>query len=307
MNITIRQKLRPFSHAPGAACLIPGTTAILRAFPTRLEVDAEVISLPFTGPVKGFTLEQDLERNCIYVFGQAKEGFYRIRIEANDGGFVVKAEKGFSLHQTIQKDLAFRIVSHPERLSLGSHKKLDWDRIRAANDLPSWMPVLFHLSQKIPSIAPATYQFPNSLESFFLAGFSHLLVPRFVDTEYQGLVPEQNVSGDPAWLIQEAGKRIRALFFMQNERRLALLPHLPTHLDKGRFLGIQVAGVGTLDLEWSKKLLRRAVFKATTSGEVVLELQNALHAFRVNGKKQSASEPVLLEAGKIYLLDRFQK
>jgi hypothetical protein len=307
MKISIRQKLRPFSHTPGACCLIPGTTAVVRAFPTRLYLGDEIYPLPFTGPVKGFTLEQDLEKNCVWVYGQAPEGFFRLRIFANDNGFVLKGEKGIELDETLEKEIAFSLESSGERLSLGSHRKLDWDKIRRSNDIASWMPVLFALSQKIPAIPPAHYQFPSSLEALFQGAFDGILVPRFVDTEHQGLIPEQTASGDPAWILQEAGKKIRSLFFEQNERRLSLLPSLPPAFDQGRLIGLKVPGVGTLDLEWSKKLLRRAIFTVATSGEVILQLQNALKGYRVNGKKKAADEPLLLEAGQTYLLDCFQK
>lgn len=305
MSIAIRQKLRPFLHRPGASCLILGTTTVLRAFPTRIEIGSGfVYDLPVTGPVEGFTLEQDLERNCLFIFGRAKEGFYRIRVSANDGGFVLKGEKGIELEEKIQAEIGFRIETHPERLSLGSHKQLDWDKIRAPQD---WMPVLFLLSQKIPPIQPVAYPFPTSFDAFFKAAFRSLLVPRLFDDEYQGLIPEITAVGDPAWLIQEGGRRIRSLFFKQNERRLALLPHLPVELHAGRLIGLKVAGVGTLDLEWSKKCLRRIELRVTTSGEVILELPKTLYAFRVNGEKRSTSEPLLLEAGQTYRLDRFQK
>lgn len=307
MSIAIRQKLRPFSHTPGAMCLIPGTTEVVRAFPTRIEVGGEVYPLPLTGPVSGFTLEQDLERNAVFVFGKAKEGFYRICIKAFDRGFMIRGERGIDFDETLFREISLYIAPHVERLSLGSHKQLNWDRIRTAGGLGEQLPVLYCLSQKIPRIAPASYPMPEALSTLLKVGFHGILVPRLRDDEYQGLIPDTPVSGDPAWLIQEGGKRIRSLFFEQKDRRLALLPKLPTELHQGRFIGLQVPGVGTLDFEWSKKMLRRAVFRVTTSGEVILELQKALHRFRCGGKVHSATEPLLLEAGKTYLLDRFQK
>ena len=85
MKIVIKEQCKPFSHLPGAACLIPGTYAEIQAFPTLLKIADHVIDLPFTGPVEGFTLELDLERHCVFVFGKAKEGYYKIRIEASSG------------------------------------------------------------------------------------------------------------------------------------------------------------------------------------------------------------------------------
>ena len=54
MTIKIAAKLRPFSHVPGAACVIPGTSAVIEAFPTLLRIDGHEITLNLTGPVKDF-------------------------------------------------------------------------------------------------------------------------------------------------------------------------------------------------------------------------------------------------------------
>jgi len=74
MKIKIAERLRPFSHTPGASCLIPGTCFAVTAFPTLLRIDQHEIKLKLTGPVSNFTLQQDLEKNCVFVFGKAKEG-----------------------------------------------------------------------------------------------------------------------------------------------------------------------------------------------------------------------------------------
>jgi hypothetical protein len=101
---------------------------------------------------------------------------------------------------------------------------------------------------------------------------------------------------------------IRSLFFIQNERRVQFLPHLPISFHAGRFLGLQCPGIGRVDFEWSKKLLKRVLICANTSGEVLLELQKEIETFRVNKKKKiKRGEPLLLEAGKTYHLDRFEK
>ncbi len=101
---------------------------------------------------------------------------------------------------------------------------------------------------------------------------------------------------------------IRELFFKQTERRLAFLPNLPIPFDSGRILGLQALGIGEIDFEWSKKLLRRVIIRAATSGEVLFELQNEIKSFRVAKKRKlKSNEPLLLEAGKTYHLDRFQK
>jgi hypothetical protein len=101
---------------------------------------------------------------------------------------------------------------------------------------------------------------------------------------------------------------IRSLFFQQNERRVKLLPNLPIPFDCGKMTGIKAPGIGEIDFEWSKKLLRCASIRASTSGEIVFDLQKEIKHFRVDkNHKQKANEPLLLQAGKTYFLDRFQK
>lgn len=315
MTIKIRAKLRPFSHTPGAACVIPGTCSVIEAFPTRLRIDGREVLLNLTGPVKGFTLQQDLERHCVFVFGTAKEGYFRLRV---DGGRI-QVEKG------PLDDVQIPILCEPnapfERLSLGSHKTQDWDSVQKRCDLKEILPILFCLGQKLPPIPPQKLtgtarllEFPEdrkelaeALESFVKAAFTQILVPRLIDDQYQGLAPDEAAAGNRFFLLQEGAKRIRALFFHQNERRLALLPNLPIPFDAGRMIGIKAPGIGEIDFEWSKKSLRRLILRASTSGEVLFDLQSAIKTFRVGKRRrQKAGEPLLIEAGKTYFLDRFE-
>lgn len=341
MKIQIAERLRPFSHAAGALCLIPGTCWEIEAFPTRLKI-GETIDLKFrlTGPVVGFTLQQDLEQNCVWVFGEAKEGFYRLKIQASDGGFTLLAEKtppkGLSFGGSkkgllkskdvlsFSAEVEFHLDSSIERLSLGSHKEQDFDKKKGLKEM---LPVLFLLGQKIPRIPPqpllgtaALLEMPKdrkeadaALQAFLMAAFTPIFIPRLNDHHHQGLAPEESGEGNRFFLIQEGAKRVRGLFFQQNERRLKFLPFLPISLDCGRMVQVTAEGIGEIDFEWSKKLLRRVILRASTSGEVILELQNELKSFRVRtsmrekGRRQQKSEPLLVQAGKTYFLDLFQK
>jgi len=322
MKIKIAERLRPFSLVPGASCVIPGSCFVIEAFPTLLRIAGREWKLPLTGPVTGFTLQQDLEKNCIYIFGKAKEGYFRLRVEASDSGFEIISEKGPVKSGRIDVEVPF--ISKPvfERLSLGNHKSQDWDQVQRRCDLKEVLPVLFCLGQKIPLISPQTLTgtakllgwtedrkvLTGAIEAFFKAAFRNLLVPRLMDDQHQGFVAEEEAKGNPFFLLQEGAKRVRALFFKQEERRLAFLPNLPIPFDSGRMLGLQAPGVGEIDIEWSKKTLRRVIIRASAPGEVLFILQNEIKTFRVGKKKRlKRDEPLLLEAGKTYHLDRFQK
>ena len=319
MKIKIAARLAPFSHTPGSGCLIPGTTLELRAFPTKLTIPQAGIEhkCQVTGPVQNFTLQQDLEKNCVWIFGKGEEGFFRIKVEATDEGFNIGAEH-------IPYEMQFVKKTHIERLSLGGHKLQNWDY---PQELEDSLPVLFLLGQKIPHIEPfalkgtaSLLQMPtdrnkiaSALDALLKAGFSKILVPRLFDDQYQGLSPEETIDGNPSILVQEGAKIIRSLFFKQNERRLAFLPTLAPRFHSGRMVSLMADGIGEIDFEWSKGLLKKAIFRVKTAGDVVLELQKEIKTFRVRknlkekGKTQCAKEPLVLSAGSTYFLDRFKK
>lgn len=331
MTITIAQKVAPFSHRPGASCLIPGTHLVLRAFPTRLQWGEVDLHLGLTGPVEDFTVLQDLERDCVFVYGRAQEGFYRLRVQAEElvaerlfeGGLKVSG----SWEGVLQKKQALQfpgterqIPSSFERLSLGSHKAQDWDLVVRRFDLREILPVLYLLGQKTPpgsvpqplSGTARLLELPSNcrevlaaLERLCRAAFSEILVPRLQDTQYQGLCLDEVVEEEPFFLLREAFLRVRALFFQSSERFVSLLPCNP--FEAGRLLGVRAPGIGTFDLEWRKKILRRALFYAEMNGSLTLQLQRQIGSLRVEGIRQSPLKPLTVEAGKRYRLDRFEK
>ena len=184
-------------------------------------------------------------------------------------------------------------------------------------DLKEILPVLFGLGQKIPRqtmLSPkeaASLLKDSTLEALCLARFSHILVPRLFDNQYQGFASEECKQPDPFFLLEAASHRIRSLFFHQDQNHLSLLPACP--FDAGRMTNVQIDGLGEIDLEWASSTLRRAVLRASVSGSVVIGLQKDLHSFRVRmtrsgrGHRHSSMDPLMLEAGKTYYLDRFHR
>lgn len=320
MKIQIRAKLRPFSHTPGTSCVIPGTDTILTAFPTRLIIDQHEVLFPITGPVKNFTICQDLERDCVFVFGSAKEGYFKLKITANKNGFELDAQKGPIKSVKIPAKLKLAEEKPLERLSLGSHQIQDWDIVKKRKDLKEIVPILFFLGQKIPIAKAASLgtasllPLPSSrndleaaLLAFIQAGFSSLLVPRLFDDEYQGLVDDKG-KGDPFYLLQEGIKEIRSLFFKSSENTLSFLPNLPIHFDAGRMLNLDAPGIGTIDIEWSKKILKKVILKASHTKEIKLDLQKDIKRFRIDKSSViKRDDSIKITENKIYFLDRFQK
>ncbi len=320
MKIAIREKLMPFSHLPGAACLLPGTCIDITAFPTLIQIGKMIeLRLHVTGPVKDFTLQQDLEKNAVYVFGKAKEGQYHLKITAEPNGIEVKALRApkvflingeeFKTRLFFDEEIEFYLPKTWERLSLGMNKAQDWDLTHRRMDLKEILPFIFGLGQKIPYVKPHPLRGTGRLlekedwEGFCRTAFSKILVPRFHDTEHQGIAIEEEANGSPCYLLQEAYRKIRALFFDQDGDDLFFLPK--STFPAGRIITSEIA------LEWGSHTLRRAILKVTSSSEIKIHLPKGLKSFRIRtsqhakGSRHIAKETLILESGKTYFLDRF--
>ena len=309
-KISIAQRYKPFSHAPGASCLLPGTALVVQAFPALLRVKG-VFEFPLNhhGPVREFTLQQDLEKGCVFVSGIAKEGRFR---------FCLRAEKEYIDLNGKKFPYAASLLAPQvplERLSLGSHRSQDWELMKRRFDLKEIFPIFFHLSQWTPPCEKVDSPMLTLLEegqwdAFLRAAFSGILTPRFVDEEYQGLVSAGESKGSPEALITLAGKKIRSLFFEQNGASLRFLS--VSFFETGRMTDVRVEGVGSLDFEWRKKSLRTMVLRPSCDGSIYLATSNPISSFRVRtsrkekGFRVKGCEELRLKAGEVTFLDRFQ-
>ncbi len=331
MRIAIEERLKPFSHIPGAACLLPGTNWKIEAFPALIRLGNKYeIRLQLTGPVKGFTLEQDLEKNNVLVFGHAQEGFYRLRFQASLQGIEAKLlnapEQGMVMNGRLLKreeflffseEVSFFLPEQWERLSLGVSKAQDWDLVWRRFDLREILPVLYGLGQKVPLFSETSLCGTGRLlqqgrwEEFCLAAFSHLLVPRLIDTQHQGFHLDECVSGDPSSLLRDAASILRALFFVQEGTDLFLLPHCP--FPSGRLVQIRMPGVGSLDMEWASGSLRRVVLRSRITGTIRLRGAKHLQSCRIRtslaekGSRRNVHDPFPLNENQIYYLDSFHQ
>ena len=288
-------------------CLIPGTHQIIEAYPALLKIGRHEIPLPITGIVEGFTIEQDLERNCVWVYGMAKEGYYRLKVAACEKGFEILGTRGVvKKERTIVENVPFFLPPIWERLSLGSNKALDWDLVWRRMDLAEILPVIFGLGQKVP--ATGTLEEGKwDFDRFCRVAFKQILVPRASDDQHQGISQEEkNILA----ILPEAARKIRSLFFREEGRRLVLLGDCK--FPAGRMTHVQAESVGEIDFEWTKKRLRRLCLRAKKSGEIFLDMPREIQSFRVRksmqgrGKVQEASDLLFVEAGTTYYLDRFQ-
>ncbi len=270
-------------------CMIPGTDVAIEAFPHLLRIGNLEIPLenkPFLHP---FTLELDLEKNCVWVFGKE----FRVKIKAAPGGIEMISEKKTKF---FAMNVRFSIPKEVETLSLGSHKAQDWDLVERRRDLKEILPILFSLTQKIsPSEEPFS-QSLLSLEEYYRTSFHHMLVPRKRE--------------EASSLFQEAFGKIRSLFFLEKEHHYFLLPN--NFFPEGRMLNVQTK-IGSLDIEWTKNKLRRAVFRARVSGEIYFSPPKQITSFRWKGRqnekgiRHAIQNPFVVESGRTYFLDQWHE
>lgn len=349
MHISIAARLRPFSHRPGIMFILPGSTLRFEIFPAFLRVCdlshskprlLSEITLNVEGPVKDFTVTQDLERGQIKVWGHSQKGYFRYRISPIQNApkkaslTLEKTFPGFAFsHEPFETENAVQIP-HIENLSLGNHKAPDWDFISRRLDLAEILPLWFRLGQLIPKapskgmegtlslIEKCQHTIQNkdilhiieNLGVLYLAGFDVGLSPRLEDTSYHGIkLPKLNSNSDasPLTLLTEGYAIIRSLFFRSDQNQLRLLPALPPQFHCGRILGIKYEG-GSIDFEWTKKSLRRLVLKTSQADELRFELPHVVKRFRMRtsmqdkGRVFARDDVFKVEANQTYYFDHFE-
>jgi len=343
--ITIAQRLRPFSTVPGTRILLPGSSVTAAIYPARVEfsdisgVQPESMGhydLPIKGPVDKFTVQLDLEKQRVLVWGDSAEGFFRYQIHSQP--LLVTWEKGDygDLSQLGMPKLTSKTPNRIERLSLGSHKKLDWGLVMRRFTMDEIFPVWFHMGQLVPKQKPAIFEGSASLipkcckaiiegdrnqllepfENLLRAGFEGILSPRLVDSNYNGFeLKEINPSGkaNPLAMMVDGALLIRSLFLQREDDKYKILPALPVPFHSGRMLNVGCGSDGFLDMEWTKKTIRRMVFLAERDGEVNFVFQKELKRFRIYSDSKSqakvlkTTDSIAIKKGETYILDRFEK
>lgn len=345
MYIKIAERLHPFSHTPGTYCILPRSTLRLQIFPARLIVHdlsesvpkllAEV-AVPIKGSVKEFTVELDLEKGNIHVWGKDKQGYFRYRILPSQHPLQItlQIEKGLSSWNASSGEascnIQFTAPTKPslpillDRLSFGNHKSQDWDRVKRRGDLTEILPAWLRLGQLVPLPKNVSYEGTaallnvcknatkmeaySSFENLFNAAFEGLLSPRLADEQHQGFeltAAPRDLS--PLVILTEGAKIIRSFFIHYERNDIFVLPHLPPQFHYGRFLQVQCGSLGDLDFEWTKKMIRRMVFHAKTEETIKFHFPKEIQRYRLNGKIYPVETAVDVQKGQMYAFDRFQK
>lgn len=312
MHIKIAERLRPFSHNPGATLILPGSGYRLQVFPALLKVDdlsghnpvaVSEVAFDLSGPIRDFTVEQDLEKGRVGIWGHAIEGYFRywITAHADGNGLEIAFDKmpgngkfragdRLTLPSQQNQDSVF-LMPKIDRLSLGSNKAQDWEMVCRRRDFAEIFPVWHRLGQLVPSsdsfdevgtltllqecreaiAAKAPEHILKSFERLYLSGFEGMLSPRLQDTDHQGIavqaIPREACSS-PLELLSRGSAVIRSLFVQHREQTIYLLPALPTEFHCGRLIDVACGDAGSLSIEWTKRNMRCASFAAENTQQL---------------------------------------
>lgn len=272
----------------------------MRAFPTLLEfihqITGEVFEypLPENGPV--MTLIQDLEKGRVFIRGKQT-----VLITHEEENILLKfKEKTVALPVKEKGD--FQKIR--TRLSLGVHKKQDWELVKRRRDLTEILPIWHAVSQMIPELEQADLPEYSDFLALFEGAFHGILVPHSRDPLHLGVLKEEIQS--PLYFLRESQKGIERLFVEKKGEELLILPQLYPSFHAGRILNLQIEDL-TLDLEWTKKRLRRMIIRPSKDQTLHLFLFKGLKGFRMNGKRYTSKEFFKLEADNNYYFDCFEK
>jgi hypothetical protein len=352
MLISIAERFRPFSKHPGVACLLPLSRLRLQIYPAYIKVfdlsHAEPLlknefSLPIQGPVKDFTVMQDLEKGCLKVWGESKDGFFRYRVHAanTSEGITFIPEKTPMPHlfdalpTAAQQIESFPSLPGLERLSFGVAKKADWTLVQRRLDLEEILPYWFRLGQLTPEVdnhsegmasmlrtieeaiaAKDAINLSASFKNLYLGGFDGLLSCHLKDINHQGFMLPDVPNGSrcsPLLLLTKGAQLIKRMLVMtSNSERIDILPCLIPELHAGRFCNASLGEIGWLDLEWSKKQTRRMAFFSAKKQTLNFHFQSRLKSFRLRKAEakgfslQNCGDAIEFESDSTYYLDCFK-
>lgn len=351
MLISIAERFRPFTKLPGIACVLPLSKLQLQIFPALIKIyDLSrseptlkcEFSVPVQGPVSDFTVMQDLEKGCIKIWGESKDGFFRYRVHAanTEAGFVFIPEKIPEPHLFNALPLASDVESiftplGIERLSFGITKKADWTLVDRRFELAEILPFWYRLGQMTPDVdaheegsASLLFAVEEAIVSkdvmnlsicfknLYLAGFGGLLSCHLKDCHHQGFslpaVPEGSTCS-PLFLLTKGAQLIKQMLVsVTGTGNIAILPCLMPELHAGRLCNASLGEIGWLDLEWSKKQTRRISFFSAKKQTLSFSFQSRLKSYRFRkadakfSSVKSCGEAVKFEADTTYIFDCFE-
>ena len=230
-----------------------------------------------------------------------------------------------------------RAPMQAEKIHFGCHKTQDWALIKRRNRLAEIIPMWLRLGHTMPTQLPLAGGGPSawlcSLEELiaerdrvrvgpailhlFRGFFEGMLVPRSGDVEHWGydeLASREGALSSPLFLLGKGAKLLRSLFLqVRSDQVCAVLPCLPIALHAGRLINAQAHGRLGMDLEWSKKQVRRMILSPTEDCALQLQFFSKERSFRVRthprdrGRRVFVEQKLSLKGGMRYFCDRFSR
>ncbi len=354
MQIKIKQKFNIISHEMGTKFLIVNSSYFVQIFPALLhfhDLNSKKdfkIFLDFQGPVKNFTIIQNLQNGNIKVFFHTLEGYLAYKIFNEDKNtyihfdrlpkdeIVIKLDKTKKIKAKDTIALAIEIsyiVKPKEFLFLGIHKKQQLEFIRRRENLLEILPFLFLYSQFFRDIKTKKCLRENcllkelnekiqdrkrqELEDQFLkvykAHFHDCFIPRVNDEDFQNIIPFiEEKDAYPLHILRKLFYIIKSILIDQKLDEISILPALPISFYSGKALNITLL-IGSFDIEWSKKLIKKLIFRPKKDLKLKLLFQSKIKTFRLKeslkqkGKFYKNKDVLFFEKDKVYFFDKFQK
>lgn len=301
--------------------------------------------------VESWMVMQDLEKGRIHLFNRGKKGHFSYRLAAEERKLMLRVDRcpdeGVTLFwagkkKELQRKEAWQIpltiapfkATAREKIHFGCHKSQDWELIRRRGQLREIIPLWLALSQQIPETCSDRTPMPPMLDELsvliqkgaqqdiaavlvrlFRLCFDTMLLPYASDVHHWGSSGQDPELKPVSFaLLRYSGALLRSLFFQVDaEGRGIVLPCLPSELPAGRLVGLDRLPGVTIDLEWSKKRVRRLILTAKETKEVRFCFSTKEVSFRFRktardrGSTLDVNAPLSLEAGERYCLDCFQR
>lgn len=329
MSIRIRVNNKPFSKDPGAKCMLPLSPYRVTVYPTKLVCSMQEMLLPHTGVLHDFHVEQNIDKGWIRISGTAAHGRVAYRVMHRGNEVILLDERSKNVEKLTVMQSSFQAKKTP-KLSFGATKKQDVYSIRRRVDPAEYLPLLYHIGKKYPQDKEVTQglgalvqdienaitqkqteEILTHFNTLFLYGFESIFSPVLHDVLHSGLI-EGHLKTAPHAVLAKIADLIEQMLFQEIRGTLTLLPALPSKLVCGRMTRIPFS-LGEIDIEWTKKKLRRAVIRIQKTGSFSLTIPQKYTSFRVRRPGSHASllrrsgDVFPVCEGDIYFLDRFQK
>lgn len=353
MQIKIKDKFKIISHDIGSIFLIMNTSYYVKIYPGLLsfkDLDSNKtfnIYLKFQGPVKNFTIVQNLFNGNIEVFFHIKDGYVSYSILTSEEStylyfdrittdkFKIEFNEELKISPKENIKLPINVISNSkpkEYLSFGIYKKPDIYFIKKRENLNEIFPFIFLYSQfyldaqyncclrkncllKEIDKAIQIKEKQNLSETFlnvFKVHFFGSFIPRMNDEEYQNIISNIDKDFSPWCIFIRLYHSIKAMFIEETSNELFLLPCLIPDFNHGRALNLKISK-GSIDLEWSKKLLKKVIFIPSCDCSFKIILQSQIKTFRIRENKNEKGkifnnfDDIYFQKDKVYFLDKFKK